>query len=159
MQKYAQQLQKAYCLANIAISLACSSPLFNAFHMWEILQNVELLCKHAHNKWLMGSEVFPSLLWSFHFIKINIGKHLSSSTLPAIYTMMNSTNFTYSRKLQMLSPNITLSWSKDWCQKVESCTLLNLTQLEHALLAIKVTNIQNLKHKGLHLIHQLGKSP
>jgi hypothetical protein len=31
-----------------------------------------------------------------------------------------------------------------------------IVKLEHALLAIKVINIQVFKHKGLHPIHKLG---
>jgi hypothetical protein len=45
-------------------------------------------------KWVM------SLLCNFNFIKTKVKKHLSSSTLLIIYTMANSTNFTYSRKLE-----------------------------------------------------------
>jgi hypothetical protein len=30
--------------------------MFNAFYIWEILQNVKPLCKYAH-KWHMGSEL------------------------------------------------------------------------------------------------------
>ncbi len=38
-------------------NMSCSSPLFNAFCMWEILHSVELLCKSTHNMWQMGSEL------------------------------------------------------------------------------------------------------
>jgi hypothetical protein len=38
-------------LAIITISMMNSSPLLNTVCIWEILQNIELLCKHAHNKW------------------------------------------------------------------------------------------------------------
>ncbi len=40
-----------------------------------------------------------SLLRSFDFIKTKVEKHLSSSTLPIIYTMTNLANLMYSRKL------------------------------------------------------------
>jgi hypothetical protein len=42
-----------------------------------------------------------NLLRSFDFIKAKVEKHLSSSTLPIIFTMANSTNFVYSRKLEI----------------------------------------------------------
>jgi hypothetical protein len=45
-------------------------------------------------RWVMN------LLRSFDFIKAKVEKHLSSSTLPIICTMTNSTNFTYSGKLE-----------------------------------------------------------
>jgi hypothetical protein len=51
LQKLAQKIQKAYCLAIITISMASSSPLLNIVCIWEILQNVESLWKHVHNKW------------------------------------------------------------------------------------------------------------
>ncbi len=41
-----------------------------------------------------------SLLRSFDFIKARVEKHFSSSTLPIMCTMVNSTNLTYSRKLK-----------------------------------------------------------
>jgi hypothetical protein len=41
-----------------------------------------------------------SLLWNVNFIKAKIMKHFSSSTLPTIYTMANSINFTYFKKLE-----------------------------------------------------------
>jgi hypothetical protein len=44
-------MQKAYCLTIITISMASSSPLLNTVCIWEILQSIKLLCKHAHNKW------------------------------------------------------------------------------------------------------------
>jgi hypothetical protein len=34
--------------------MACSYQLFNAFCIWEIMQSVDLLNKHVHNKWHMG---------------------------------------------------------------------------------------------------------
>jgi len=43
LQKLAQKIQKAYCLAIITISMASSSPLLNIVCIWEILQNVESL--------------------------------------------------------------------------------------------------------------------
>jgi hypothetical protein len=49
--KLAQKMQNAYCLAIITILMASSSPLFNIICIWEILQNIGLLCNHAHNKW------------------------------------------------------------------------------------------------------------
>jgi len=47
-----------------------------------------------------------SLLWNVDFIKAKIMKHFSSSTLPTIYTMANSINFTYPRKLEKNIRNI-----------------------------------------------------
>ncbi len=41
-----------------------------------------------------------SLFQSFDFIKAKVEKHLSSSMLPTIYTMANSTSFTYFKKLK-----------------------------------------------------------
>jgi hypothetical protein len=51
LQKLAQKMQKAYCLAIITILMASSSPLLNIVCIWEILQSIELLRKHVHNKW------------------------------------------------------------------------------------------------------------
>jgi hypothetical protein len=48
------ELHKAYCLAIVEISMSCSYPLLNAFCIWEIMQSVNLLNKHVHNKWQMG---------------------------------------------------------------------------------------------------------
>jgi hypothetical protein len=45
-------------------------------------------------RWVMN------LFQSFDFIKAKVEKHLSSSTLPTIYTMANSTSFTYFGKLR-----------------------------------------------------------
>jgi hypothetical protein len=47
-----------------------------------------------------------SLFSSFEFIKAKVEKHLSSSMLPTICTMANSTNFTYSRKLEESTRNL-----------------------------------------------------
>jgi replication fork clamp-binding protein CrfC len=44
----------------------------------------------------VGSEPIQS----FDFIKTKVKKHISSSMLPIIYTMANSTSFTYFRKLK-----------------------------------------------------------
>jgi hypothetical protein len=41
-----------------------------------------------------------NLFRSFDFIKAKVEKHFSSSTLPTICTMANSTNFTYFEKLE-----------------------------------------------------------
>jgi len=40
-----------------------------------------------------------NLFQNFEFIKAKVDKHISSSTLPTIYTMANSSNFTYFGKL------------------------------------------------------------
>ncbi len=47
-----------------------------------------------------------SLFQSFDFIKANVKKHLSSSTLPTICTIANSTNFTYFEKLKESTRNV-----------------------------------------------------
>ncbi len=41
-----------------------------------------------------------SLLWSFDLVKAKVEKHLSSSMLPIIHTMANSTNLMYLGKLK-----------------------------------------------------------
>jgi hypothetical protein len=41
-----------------------------------------------------------NLFRSFDFIKAKVKKHLSSSMLPTIYTIANSSSFTYLRKLK-----------------------------------------------------------
>jgi hypothetical protein len=61
LQKLAQKMQKAYCLAIITISMVNSSPLFNIVNIWEILQSIILLCKHVYNKWWVGSKPIPKL--------------------------------------------------------------------------------------------------
>jgi len=38
-------------LAIITILMTSFSPLLNTVCIWEILQSIKLLCKHAHNKW------------------------------------------------------------------------------------------------------------
>jgi hypothetical protein len=66
------------------------------------LQSIELLCKHVHNMWWVGSKPIPKL-W-LH--KNQSNKHLSSSTLPTICTMANLTNFTYHGKLEESTWNV-----------------------------------------------------
>jgi hypothetical protein len=41
-----------------------------------------------------------SLLQSFDFIKVEVEKHFSSSTIPIIYNMASSTKFTYIGELK-----------------------------------------------------------
>jgi uncharacterized protein YegJ (DUF2314 family) len=64
--------------------------------MQEIVQSIELLCKHAHHKWKMGSDPIVE----FGFIKAIVEKQLSSYMMFIIYIMANSTNFTYYNKLK-----------------------------------------------------------
>ncbi len=67
------------------------------------MQDDELLCKHVH-KWQMGN----GFVANFHFIKDNVEKHLTSSTLPTIYTMVNY--FTYfKRKLQKNAEDVAIA--------------------------------------------------
>jgi hypothetical protein len=50
----------------------------------------------------VGSEPIQN----FDFIKAKVENHLSSSMLPTICTMANSTNFTYFRKLKESIQNV-----------------------------------------------------
>lgn len=76
--------------------------------------------------------------------------------------MIDSANFTYSRKLQTSTQDVVIRhhilvkrlMSKGGAMHV--ITIDFIVKLEHALLAIKVINIQVFKHKGLHPIHKLG---
>ncbi len=61
LQKLTQKMQKAYYLTMRTISTTNSSPLLNIVSIWEILQSIELLCKHVHNKWWVGSKLIPKL--------------------------------------------------------------------------------------------------
>jgi hypothetical protein len=44
-----------------AIVMSCCSPSLNTFNIGEILQSVELMCKHTHNNWEMSSELVMEL--------------------------------------------------------------------------------------------------
>jgi hypothetical protein len=83
LHKLAQQLHKLYYPTIITTLVLWFFPLFNAFCIWGILQNVEFLCKHVHNKckWIM------SLLQSFDFKKTNVKKDFSFFKLHANYTI------------------------------------------------------------------------
>jgi hypothetical protein len=61
LQKLTHKMQKAYYLTMITISMASSLPLLNIVSIWEILQSIELLCKHVHKKWWVGSKPIPKL--------------------------------------------------------------------------------------------------
>jgi hypothetical protein len=84
------------------ILVLCSSPLLNTFGIWEVWQNVELLCKHAHNKWHMSSEPIVEL-------KLHKNQHRKT---PFIFhvacTMTNSVNFSYSRRLQTSTQDVVI---------------------------------------------------
>ncbi len=103
-------------------------PLFNAFYIWEILQNIKPLCKHAHNKWHMDSELVVKFwlhknqhkkaLFIFHSIY-----YLYQSQFNQFHILGN-----YKQMFKMLWLDTTL-WSKNWYQNVEPCTLLHSTSL------------------------------
>jgi hypothetical protein len=47
--------QLVYCtLAIITIIMVETFPLLDALFVWEIMYNIEVLRKHAQNKWQMG---------------------------------------------------------------------------------------------------------
>jgi hypothetical protein len=47
--------QLVYCtLAIITIVMVGTFPLLNALFVWEIMYSIEVLRKHAQNKWQMG---------------------------------------------------------------------------------------------------------
>jgi hypothetical protein len=73
--------------------MASSLPLFNTFYVWKILQSIKFYMRTSA-RWVVN------LFQSFEFIKAKVDKHISSSTLPTIYTMANSSNFTYFGKLE-----------------------------------------------------------
>ncbi len=155
LQELAQQLFKQYYLTIKTLSMLCCFPLFNALCIWEILQNVKPLCKHAH-KWHMGSEV----VLEFWLYKNQHKKHLSSSTLSTIYTKANSTNFTFKETITNVQDVMTKHHNmvKELISKCGAMHIVAfnfIVDLNMPYLAIKITNIQNLRHKGLHPIHQL----
>jgi hypothetical protein len=81
LHKLTQQLHKSYCPTIITILVLWFFPLFNAFCIWGILQNVEFLCKHVHNKckW--------SLLQKFDLKKTNVKKGFLFCKLHVNYTI------------------------------------------------------------------------
>ncbi len=65
LQKHSQQLHKIQpSLTIITIAVLCYLPLSNTFCIWDILQNVKLLCKYPNNKGQMGNQPITKL-W-FH---------------------------------------------------------------------------------------------
>ncbi len=84
------------------------------------------------NIWTTRGKWVVNLLQSFDFMKVNIEKQLSSSTLPTICSMaiqpVSHILKSCKQKPKMLSPNATFQ-SKDWCKKVEPCMQLHSTSL------------------------------
>jgi ABC-type nickel/cobalt efflux system permease component RcnA len=102
LQKLAQQLHKVLLTNCHIILVSWSSPLLNTFGIWEIWQSVKLLCKHAHNKWHMSSEPIVDF-------KLHKNQHRKTPFIFQVAcTMTNSTNFTYSRKLQTSTQDVVI---------------------------------------------------
>jgi hypothetical protein len=89
----------------IVVAMVGNSPLLNALLIWDILYNIEALCKHLHNKQQLGCQ--PIMKLRFH--KSRKDKHLSSSMLLTICTIANSTNLTYLGKLVIKMQDVVTS--------------------------------------------------
>ncbi len=95
-----------------------------------------------------------SLLRNFDFIKARVEKHFSSSTLPIMCTMANSTNLTYSGKLEtniqdaITRCHILVNGLNVKRGHHTSCIWPHCV-LEHALLVVKISNIEELLHLNL----------
>jgi hypothetical protein len=70
-----------------------TSPLFNAFFVWEIIYNMKANMRTMSGKWVVN------LLWNLDFINARVKKHLSSYPLPTACTITNLANLTYLGKL------------------------------------------------------------
>jgi len=109
----------------------------------------------TNGKWVMN------LLRNFDFIKARIEKHFSTSMLPTICTMVNLVNFTYFGMLETSTQDVITRCHilvKGFkTKKGNTCYRIWFHyELEHALLAIKVSNIEHLIHCMFLFIHLIS---